>query len=283
MYSPSRLKLLHINNIINILTIFIFLYFVLFNISEAADNTNDDPSDINPSQLTRQSQTTIININGKISKLLLERIKKTTQRLNTDNRFPPSLVVTLDSLGGDGEAAIEIGKILRTYNAHVFVTNRCGSACVFIYAGGSFRSSIPLSIGIHQPRVTISDNGARIIKELDLNKNELAQNMLSNFDSKANEYFNNMGISNGFYERVQSQKTKELYWLDEKEIDKFELNGLTNDTLNAMVADLNANSRNNLDKNKVVMNSKSVLKECLYFKNEPHNFLKCYIKVMSSN
>ncbi len=248
-----------------------------------ADTPNTEDPEQPSSQLTRYGQTMVINIHGKISRLLLDKIRKTTQRLPVENRFPPSLVVTLDSLGGDGEAAIEIGRLLRNYNAHIFVTNRCGSACVFIYAGGAFRAAIPNSIGIHQPRVTISDNNARILKELDVNKNEVAQTMLNNFDNKANEYFIAMGIGNGFYERVQSQKTKELYWLDEKEIEKYQLSGYTAETLNAVTNDLNLKNNNNPDKNKTILNSQNVLKECVYYKNEPSNFLKCYVKVMGSN
>ena len=240
------------------------------------DNEQDSQSVI-----TRQTPTVVINIQGKISKLLLEKIRKSTQKLSNEDKFPPVLVVTLDSNGGDGEAAIEIGKILRNYHAHVFVTNRCGSACVFTFAGGAFRSSIPSSLGIHQPRVTISDSGARVIKELDLSKNESAQNMLDAFERKAASFLDEMVMGNGFYERIQAQKTKELYWLDEAEVEKYKLNGFTPETLNNMTKQISILANYPIEQNKVVANSQNVLKECTYLKNEPNNFAKCYINVMT--
>lgn len=246
----------------------------------AADTAPDAEQEIVP-LINRQSQTLVINIQGKISKILLEKIRKTTQKLPIEDKFPPTLLVTLDSNGGDGEAAVEIGKILRTYHAHVMITNRCGSACVFTYAGGAFRSSLPSSIGIHQARVTISDNGARVIKELDVSKNETAQTMLNNFDRKASDYLDQMGMGSGFYERIQNQKTKELYWLDEKEVEKFKLNGFTAEALSNITKQLNERSNYYVDQNKVLINSQNVLKECVYFKNEPSNFVKCYVGVMT--
>ena len=252
------------------------------HISIAADTAPESEQEVAP-LINRQSQTLVINIQGKISKILLEKIRKTTQKLPIEDKFPPTLLVTLDSNGGDGEAALEIGKILRTYHAHVMVTNRCGSACVFTYAGGAFRTSLPSSIGIHQARVTISDNGARVIKELDASKNETAQNMLNNFDRKATEYLDQMGMGVGFYEHIQNQKTKELYWLDEKEVEKFKLNGFTNEALSNITKQLNERSNYYVDQNKVLMNSQNVLKECVYYKNEPNNFVKCYVGVMTRN
>lgn len=232
---------------------------------------------------SRQSQTMVLTIQGKISKNLLSTIAKSTQQLPFEDKFPPSLLVLLDSNGGDGEAAIEIGKLLRKYNAHVFVTNRCGSACVFIYAGGVFRGALPSSIGIHQPRVTLSGRGARVIKELDVSKNETAQKVLSSFDSKGDEYFNRMGMTPGFYERIQNQKTKELYWLDEKELEKYKLNGFYEGYLNSLTHNINVRMPNSVDRDKVLANSLNILKECVYWKNEPNNFMKCYISTITKD
>jgi ATP-dependent protease ClpP protease subunit len=265
------------------LIFFLLIYLIgsnSFCLADPNSASRDSEQEISPT-VSRQSQTLVINIHGKISKLLLEKFRKITQKLPLESQFPPTLLVTLDSNGGDGEAAIEIGKILRTYHAHVFVTNRCGSACVFTFAGGEFRASLPSSIGIHQARVTISDNGARIIKELDLSKSESAQNLLSNFDKKAADYLLQMGLAEDFYERIQNQKTKELYWLDEKEVEKYKLNGFTTEALNSTIKQLSEKSAVNIDQNKLLRNSEEVLKECVYFKNEPNNFARCYINVMN--
>ncbi len=223
----------------------------------------------------------VINIQGKISKLLLEKIRKMTQKLPTEHQFPPALLVILDSNGGDGDAAIEIGKILRSYHAHVFVSEKCGSACIFTFAGGEFRTSPPSSIGIHKPRVTLSDNGARTIKELDVSQSEHALHLLNNFDKKASDYLVQMGMGDGLYERIQSQKTKELYWLDEREVERYKLNGYTSEALEITTNQLHQKTAGQIDQNKVLANSADVLKECISLKKDTNNFAQCYINVMT--
>ena len=256
---------------------------LFFNPTSRADSISPENEQDAIPVINRQSQTMVIAIQGKISKNLLATLNKGLQKLPLEDKFPPSLMVLLDSNGGDGEAAIEIGKLLRKYNAHVFVTNRCGSACVFVYAGGVFRASLPSSIGIHQPRVTLSDNGARIIKELDASRNETAQNMLNSFDSKADEYFNRMGMAPGFYERIQSQKTKELHWLDEKELEKYKINGFSEEYLNSLTRNISVRMTHPLERDKVLANSLNVLKECSYWKNEPSNFMRCYVNTITKD
>ena len=264
----------------HLLLFLVTLHVLFIDLTYATEPISQDNEQDAVPVINRQSQTMVIAIQGKISKNLLTSIIKITQKLPLEDKFPPYLMVLLDSNGGDGEAAIEIGKLLRKFNAHVFVTNRCGSACVFVYAGGVFRASLPSSIGIHQPRVTLSDSGARIIKELDTSKNETAQNMLTSFDSKADDYFNRMGITPGFYNRIQSQKTKELHWLDEKELEKYKINGFSEEYLDILIRNINGRMTHPMDRDRVIMNSLNVLKECSYWKNEPSNFTKCYMSTI---
>lgn len=263
--------------------IFFSISILLFSNNRLlADNLNQDDPQQTLSKLSRHGQTMVISINGKISRPLLDRIRENTQALSPENRFPPSLLVTLDSLGGDADAAIEIGKILRKYNAHVFVTNRCGSACVFIYVGGALRASIPRAIGIHSPYITYKSNSVESLKEIGIDKNEFEKNRLMIFDHKANDYFNSMGIPNSFYDSIRSLNTKELYWLEDKEIEKYQISGLSPESVDAVSRDLMGKFNITLNKDKVISNSQHVLQECVYFKNEPNNFLKCYIRVMTT-
>lgn len=223
-----------------------------------------------------QDQTLFIYIKEKISKTLLDRVRKSTEKISHENRFPPPLIVMLDSNGGDAEAAMEIGKIFRTYHAHVFVTNRCGSACIFSYVGGEIRQSLPSSIGIHQARVTISDRNAKIFKELDATQNETARNLLVSFDQKAYEYFDRMGIPYSLYEKIQKQKTKDLYWLDSHEIAQFSLDTESDESVKVITKHIKEQGNFEANADKVRANVRNVLKECVYLKNEPANFLKCY-------
>jgi hypothetical protein len=58
----------------------------------------------------------------------------------------------VDSLGGDVEAAINIGRLARKYNASVSsIYGTCASSCVFILAGGVDRHLLSSIVGIHRP------------------------------------------------------------------------------------------------------------------------------------
>ena len=64
----------------------------------------------------------------------------------------PALWINSD--GGDLEAAIAIGRLLRKTEAVVTVQGRCASACVFILAGGVTRSAMQGVVVIHRPFLT---------------------------------------------------------------------------------------------------------------------------------
>ena len=60
--------------------------------------------------------------------------------------------VRLDSLGGDVDTALSIGRIVRADKAAVAVLGdgRCLSSCVFVLAGGAIRY-VAGPVGIHRP------------------------------------------------------------------------------------------------------------------------------------
>ncbi len=223
-----------------------------------------------------KSDTLVISIRGKISKSILEKIIQGTQKIPINNKFPPSLVVMLNSNGGDAEAAMEIGKIFRLHHAHVFVIDNCASACVFSFIGGEFRQSLPLSIGIHRARVTMSDRRAIIYSELNSTTNETAKNMLLSFDQKAYKYFEQMDIPLKLYDKIRQQKASDIYWLNSEELKEFHLNTQSEEIVGLIKQWDNGNQPSSLESEKIQILFQHVLKECISFKNEPFNFLKCY-------
>ena len=118
-----------------------------------------------------QGKVMVIGINGLISKNALEKVRQSIGQVSGDP-IPAGLIVLLDSAGGDGVAAMQIGRLLRKANAHVFVTGECASACIFVLASGVVRVAPSYSVGIHRGRVTMSDANA---------KNLIRQNVIYTF------------------------------------------------------------------------------------------------------
>jgi hypothetical protein len=77
---------------------------------------------------------------------------------------------------------MQIGRLLRKANAHVFVTGQCASACVFVLAAGVVRGAPAYTVGIHRGRITMSDANAKVIKEVDVNEDPAAKKILLDFE-----------------------------------------------------------------------------------------------------
>jgi hypothetical protein len=70
--------------------------------------------------------------------------------------------VFLESLGGDLDAAMEAGRIIRRAQGKTFVsheTKKCASACVLVFLGGAVREGFG-QIGIHRPFSTAISSSA---------------------------------------------------------------------------------------------------------------------------
>lgn len=219
-----------------------------------------------------------VEIKGSISRSLLANLKKIIQPLEFDT-VPAGLIVFLDSKGGDGMAAIEIGKILRNANAHVFVNGECASACVFVLAGGVVRGAPAFSVGIHRARITMSSDAGVIKKEVDANQDLTAQALLAKFDDSVMTYFSNMGIPQDLFIAMQSHPTKNVYRLSSHELGHYGLNGVDRDYLQ-LRTQMYANmpGRWPKDTDELFRRSSRVSAECVQY--DPVNFTKCYRRVL---
>lgn len=77
----------------------------------------------------------------------------------------PIQYLNLNSVGGDLDEAIRIGRLVRHHNLHTFVYGEdhfCSSACFFIWAGGIYRSGDP---SIHRPYLPDGELGKLSIAE----------------------------------------------------------------------------------------------------------------------
>lgn len=229
---------------------------------------------------SEKQQIKVIHIKGPISRKLLANLKQNITPSESDP-VPAGLIVFLDSRGGDGMAAIDIGRILRKANAHVFVNGECSSACILVLAGGVVRGAPTFSIGIHQARVTLSSDSGVIKKEVDPSEDPVAKALLDKFNTSAKTYFSDMEIPPDLFTAMQSHPTKRVYRLSSPEITAYGLNGIEEDYLKQRT-EMYAQrpGRWPKDPDELTRRTLKVSTECMAFDANPVDFTKCYRKVL---
>ena len=171
-----------------------------------------------------EGRVVVMAIKGQISRKVLESIRGSISQVQGDP-LPAGLIVLLDSPGGDGMAAMKIGQLLRTQQAHVFVTGQCASACIFVLASGVVRGAPAYSVGIHRGRITKSDANAKILEEVNIQSNPEARRLLEQFEKTAPVYFSQMGMPPELFQAMQSHQLKGVYRLSSEEVIFYGLNG----------------------------------------------------------
>lgn len=147
-------------------------------------------------------------ISGTITKSDLKELNHFINQMNESNRT--SLIVRLDSVGGNLEVAIAIGRQLRKHRASIFTWNngKCYSSCVFVLAGG-VRRYLSSNIGIHRPFPESSD-------KLDYQTIQSNQRRLSKF---AKKYLKEVNVSPSLYDAMMSIPSDKIKILSEHELE----------------------------------------------------------------
>lgn len=231
-------------------------------------------------QSNDQQQIRIIQIKDPISRKLLANLKNNIVPTASDP-VPAGLIVFLDSKGGDGMAAIEIGKLLRKANAHIFVNGECSSACLLVLAGGVVRGAPTFSVGIHQARVTLSSDSGVIKKEVDVKEDPIAKSLLDKFNASAKLYFAEMEIPPDLFIAMQSHPSKGVYRLSSSEITAYRLNGIQSDYLEQRTQ-MYAQRPGRWPKepDELSRRTMKVALECISQDANPIDFIKCYRRVL---
>lgn len=203
----------------------VFILLALGTAPIYALTNNDDPPKV-------------IKIQENISQNTLARLKLNLTRFTNLDPFPAGLIVLLDSPGGDGDAAMAIGRLLRQNNAHVFVTQRCDSACAFILMGGVVRAASPGSLGVHSGRLTVMTHEGNVIKEIDASNNLNNAFQLTSFNTAIRQYIREMGIQHGILDVILSQPPSRLYRLSGRDLQQFNISGIDKIYLNKRLSTL---------------------------------------------
>lgn len=249
---------------------FLVLFFSLFLHSDL--NAKDLEK---PKGTGSQSRTVTMVIEGEIKPDLIPKVKEAIA-MTTGDPLPAGLIVLLNSQGGDGLAAIEVGRLLRDAHAHIFVTKKCASACVFILMGGVVRQAPELSIGIHKARLTAisKKNGARV--EINADANPKTAAILADGNRKLQEYVKDMGMSKAFFEQMEATPVNRIRWLSRIEARELDIIGIEENYLKHREAYVM--ERYKTKPGELKKNTDQIIDRCDYEFTKPNggNFVRCY-------
>ena len=221
----------------------------------------------------------MIEINGDIGPALVHTLREALADTEPE-RFPAGAVLLLDSRGGDGLAAMEIGRIARAARAHVFVRNRCASACTFILAGGVLRGSgAEHAVGIHRPRLTtfVKDVG---VVDVDAASNPDAARMLEFANRRSAAYLREMGVPDALFKAMMAVPSHLTKFLSGAELADYGLVGFDAGYRAARAAQ--GASRYAISEETFVQRTMQVHEKCVADYAGPREFARCYARVLQT-
>jgi ATP-dependent protease ClpP protease subunit len=183
------------------------------------------PTPAAPAPVALPRGTRVMEIKGPIAKPLVQKIREALQGVEP-NRFPAGAIVLIDSPGGDGMAALEIGRMLRAAKAHVFVQGRCVSACVYLLASGVVRAAgRDRAVGIHQARLAAFIKGLGVV-DINSSSNPKAAAALEAGNRRTEEYFKEMGMPDALYAAIMAAPHDQTRYLKLAELPDLGLAGI---------------------------------------------------------
>jgi ATP-dependent protease ClpP protease subunit len=167
----------------------------------------------------------VLEIKGGIAKPLIEKMRNALQAVEPE-RYPAGAIILLDSPGGDGIVAMEVGRMIRAARAHVFVTGRCASACVYLLAAGVVRGvSRDRAVGIHRARLAAFIKGIGVV-DINSASNPNAAAALEAGNRQTKEYFKEMGMPDALFEAIMAAPSDQTRYLDLTELPALGLVGI---------------------------------------------------------
>lgn len=172
-----------------------------------------------------------VNVSGKITQediplfyklnnpeFLGEQQKKGHILCGTNKK--PTFTFLLFSEGGDVDAALQIGKIIRSLDGSITIARNCASACIFLLAGGSQRTVVTwngnLGAGIH--RFYFSQAAGSNLKEIRYQREALKSRIVA--------FLRDMDISERVLEMSEGIPPENIRWLTSQEASELRLDGI---------------------------------------------------------
>lgn len=122
----------------------------------------------------------------------------------------PVVRLLLDSRGGEIQAGIQLGRLVRAQALETWVDTKaeCSSACILVLAGGVSRQALPgAKLGLHRPFFQPNQFGILSLSE--------AQRRYSALVLSVSAYLSEMGIATTLHEammKIPSQNVRYVSW-----------------------------------------------------------------------
>ncbi len=219
----------------------------------------------------------VIEIKGTIRATLAGTLRAALAGAD-QGRFPAGVLILLDSRGGDGLAALEAGRVLRDAKAHVFVRERCASACVFILAAGVVRGVAPgATIAIHRPRLTTFVKGMGTV-EINPASNPRTAMALDIAHRRTRDYLADMGMPDELFAAMLAVPTEPMRTLDAAELAGFRLTGIDP----AYLADREAEAaaKYGISFEEFRLRTARTPERCLAKEAAPREIVRCYLRML---
>lgn len=148
-------------------------------------------------------------LEGRISPDDVSIFKRSLEKAGNNG----SLLLFLNSEGGDLSTAIEIGKLVRRWpnsSVQVLQDSKCFSACVFVLAGGLHRQ-VDGQVGIHRPFNSTTDS----------NTYESTEKAFRMLEQSAKAFLKDMNVPTSLYDEMMSVPPQKLRLLTDVELARF--------------------------------------------------------------
>jgi len=179
--------------------------------------------------------------------------------------------IQLNSRGGNFDASMEIGKIIREKSLNTFVSNDsvCESSCVFILSSGIVRMAFG-TVGVHRPVYVGSDEKQISRKNIDID------------DKIMSNYLYEMGMSWNLSEAIRMTPSWKIRVLTTDEKINWGLNGT--DRMYEELWFRNIGNKLGLKRNEIIEKVKLYSKDCVlnakYFKETTW---ECFDRKINTN
>lgn len=237
---------------------------------------------LSPTGFTSSPPATIVlRIQGEIRDSMIPEVRRAIARAQGDP-LPAGFIVLLDSGGGDGLAAAQIGRLLRAAQAHVFVIGRCASACTYIFMGGVVREAPDGRLGVHRTRLTRLDERTGQRTNIDVERSDRAARRLREGTAQLRAYLREMGILDGLYVMMESTPAESMRWLSRGEARSVGLIGF--DRAYLLQREAQWTRRRIFTRGDLERLTAKVLPRCLgeAKATSPDPFVQCYRSVISN-
>jgi hypothetical protein len=230
----------------------------------------EDPQAIPPRQI-------VTVISGRISGKHVLALHAALELMDPNGHSVGPLLLLLDSLGGDGLAAMELGRMARAARARAYVTGRCASACMLILAGCVVRHAADRTVGIHSGAVERFEQDKGLV-EIDPRSDDSAKHTLDEGYEELTKYLDEMGMTPALYRAMRAVPFQQVKWLSAKEMEMLGVVG-TDPTYGEALVRASAQAYG-ISEDRFVRRSESVLRWCAAVKSRPADFVACHDEVL---